>query len=147
MPTDHVIFAEAGILSILAGRKTQFRRVCDQSFQKAFSEGESSVPLTGGHFQSWYNLYQLVWVKESWRTLSECDHLPADCLRKERPVMPEAGIPIYLKPRGKSRRASSMPLWVCRLSIKLTGLRSQRLQDLSEDTARAEGIGWRYGVG
>ncbi len=94
-----------------------------------------------------------LWVRETWRTNKTLDHLSptgiADLLKGEIqcPVRYEAdGATVNgdkVQEWGKTRVAIHMPRWASRLTNTVTDVRVQRLQEISEEDARAEGI-WSY---
>lgn len=103
-----------------------------------------------------------LWVREAWRTARSLDHLSpqaiADrCLdagyRKPwAPLLYDADghrnsewrgfgpHPGAAEP-GKGRPSIHMPRWASRISLEITSVRVERLQDISDTDAVAEGIG------
>ncbi len=78
------------------------------------------------------------WVQEAWRVSSAHDDLPPSQLPKSLTVEYLADGPGMLD--GKTRHSIHMPRWASRITLEVTGVRVQRLQDISEADARAEGI-------
>ncbi|WP_420408634.1 hypothetical protein [Hoeflea sp.] len=100
-----------------------------------------------------------LWVRENWRTPESLDHLSpseiADQCKEAGYIGPwcprvteadnlthqwseEDGFSESL-PAGRLRASMHMPRWASRLTLKVTEVRVQRLQDISEDDAAAEG--------
>jgi hypothetical protein len=83
-----------------------------------------------------------LWVKEAWRTQPKNDHLPPSGLDPATAaVWFDASSDWqydYEKPRYRSARF--MPRWASRLTLTVTDIRVQRVQDISEADAVAEGF-------
>lgn len=83
-----------------------------------------------------------LWVREAWRAPSSCDHLPPRELSGG-PVWYEADASVSglrgLVHQGRLRPGMFMPRWASRITLEVTGVRVERLQDISEADAMAEG--------
>lgn len=90
-----------------------------------------------------------LWVREAWRTERAFDGIrPRDL-----PIFELPGLPIFYEasdngqastwgnPWGEQRRPSMfMPRWASRLTLVMTGVKVERLLDISEEDAIAEGV-------
>ena len=98
-----------------------------------------------GQFDPGVNWHDLVWVREHWRTARAYDDLTPSALSGEEPVKYEAdgteqmwGWPHLFLP-GRFRQGGHMPRWASRLTMTVTDVRVQRVQEISEADAKAEG--------
>ncbi|WP_261402604.1 hypothetical protein [Chenggangzhangella methanolivorans] len=107
------------------------------------------APWAGEEEGSWARIYpkvqpgDLLWVRETWAIGSIYDGCRPRDLNPER-------IPLWCGIRYaatqerlgiKDRAAIHMPRWASRLTLEVTDVRVERLQDISEDDAIAEGCG------
>jgi hypothetical protein len=82
-----------------------------------------------------------LWVREAWRACREADHLPPRDLTPAHRIWYEADQPaLGLDGAGKYRPPMFMPRWACRLVLEIVSVRVERLKDISDDDAIAEGI-------
>ena len=86
-----------------------------------------------------YRPGDLAYAREAWRTLAIYDHLPPRDLPDDAPIWYEADGPAP-EGFGRYRSAMHMPRNRSRITQRVTGVRVERLLDISEDDARAEGI-------
>lgn len=83
-----------------------------------------------------------LWVKETWRTWKDLDRIKPTALPRNCPPSPI----FYEADRdncdrhGKTRVSIHMPRWASRLTLIVTDVRIERLQDISEADAKAEGL-------
>jgi hypothetical protein len=156
-----ILFNGPMVRALLAGSKTQTRRVVKPQ-PTGFVGGPgvtlcdgSPAPLvpmndfagTCGHeiICPYGQPGDRLWVREAWAASSIydatppskiCDHLPRPF---ERPpcgiAYPASGGCIGLK----LRPSIHMPRWASRITLELTGVRVERLQDISRGDAMAEG--------
>lgn len=166
MAEKPIIFCQDMVRAILAGRKTRTRRVINQkllhTFDLAFQCGEISSPLEDDRISendlsyilqfAPYQVGDLLWVKETWEPaligipqynqqrgiIYKADDKDNVTLRHYLEVNVNQWLKYY--ERGGWCSARFMPKWVARLWLEVTKVRVERVQDITEDDAKAEGI-------
>lgn len=128
MNTRPIAFTPVNAAAIHAGQKTQTRRILI---------GPDSPPPPR------YQRGDQLWVREPWRAPALFDHLtPYELMHGGVPVAFEAEGPAALASPGRLRPGMFLPRKLARISLVLTGVRVERLQDISADDALAEGAAW-----
>jgi hypothetical protein len=150
-----ILFSAPMVLALLAGTKTQTRRAFSPRMEKlmraAAAMGEVSHFLDEGSMQPNDLDYvrsfcpygqpgDRLWVREShWWFKDECDH--------ETGYYPPAltADDVEYRADGESKRhgwrpSIHMPRWASRILLEITSVRVERLQDISEADALAEGV-------
>ena len=141
MADKPIIFSAPMVRALLAGRKTQTRRVLKPQPSFNGGNGDFTDPTAWGWFDEEGNHIDVldiqpngfvvgdrIWVRETWR---ETDSVPAS---------------IYYRADedwhvGSGWRSPiHMPREYSRLTLTVTDLRVQRVQDISEEDAVAEGV-------
>jgi hypothetical protein len=134
-----ILFSAPMVRAILAGHKTQTRRVLKpQPYELCEGEIPKQLHISVG---------DCLWVREAWRTHRSWDADPPRDIIPASPILYEADA-VDLQSRidaGKYRHARFMPRWVSRLTLTVTDVRVQRLQDISRDDAIEEGIVQTWG--
>ena len=148
-----ILFSSPMIRALLDGRKTQTRRVvklfdgnhADKAgcFRRGYDEepGEWMQYAAAG---AWvpvrvpYAVGDTLWVRETWAGDEDCgcvyraDHPTADLKRGD---LDEGEQQIR-----RWNPSIFMPRWASRLTLLVTDVRVQRVQEISEEDARAEGL-------
>ena len=122
-----ILFSAPMVQAILAGGKTQTRRPALRA---------SEYPMVPARCP-YGRIGDLLWVRETWGLL---DTEPSDG--------PERAHVFYRATDGKRpelryqlwRPSIFMPRWASRLTLRIVDVRAQRLQEISEADARAEGV-------
>lgn len=157
-----ILFSAPMVRAILDGRKTVTRRVvkpqpdpytteCESvTFTKPgkgiwlpTTTGRNTHSLSGPAFTCPYGQPgDQLWVRESFRFLrsDELLSVPRLGIRTERGCLWRASAPNDL---GPWKPSIHMPRWASRISLEITEVRVQRLQDITEDDAIREGATWR----
>ena len=156
-----IIFSGPMVRAILDGRKTQTRRVFrlpeDAKIDTAtgtytcFNTGAKKWKLKCPYGQAGDRL----WVRETWATSVGVDDQKPSVLDTPGkgygwPVWfasdgsvwwrgAKAGGPGFVD-RGRWRPSIHMPRWASRITLEVTGVRVERLQDISEEDCIAEGV-------
>lgn len=129
-----IIFKGEMVRAILAGTKTQTRRVVKPGFRVMHGINPDGSLLTNRIFRDGSNIRCLygtvgdrLWVRE---TFMPMPHLNAKAFYR-------ASDPLV---GGKWKPAIFMPRSLSRITLEITGVRVQRVQDISEADAIAEGV-------
>lgn len=137
-----VIFNSEMVRAILDGRKTQTRRI---------AKADNSNHLLGCPFGQVGNL---LWVREAFRVHSRATDVATLVYRaNERNSWTEQTrrVPVSVcnKPVSPEKWTPSihMPRWASRITLEITGVRVERLNDISHDDAKAEGCCYSRGGG
>lgn len=144
--TDRAINATAWeVRALLAGTKTQMRRILKPQpgwVADGVMYWRGTAAMIAAHRLP-YAVGDRLWVREPWRKEARFDHLPPRALQPGSLVSYEAdydGAPND-GCRGRLRPGMFMPRWASRLTLTVTEVRVQRLQDISTGDADAEGFG------
>lgn len=154
-----ILFSGPMVRAILSGQKTVTRR--------SFKVQPCGTPTwnTGYHvfdggpqyITSWLdeagrylecpygNRGARLWVREAWVADAQVDAVAPRDLSQGEPIQyPADGATrqtgCSMIAPGKTRPSIHMPRWVSRILLEITDVRVERLQDISEEQARAEGI-------
>jgi hypothetical protein len=148
-----ILFSAPMVRAILAGTKTQTRRVVKPQPDNDPAKHHPIEPYTNGRGNWNWVLAATghgtgdpfpcpygqpgdqLWVREAWSTHACFDAIPPRDLTT-RSIAYAADGPIKT---GKLRPGMFMPRWASRITLEVTGVRVERLQDISEADARAEG--------
>lgn len=169
--TDHpILFSGPMVRALLEGRKTQTRRVLKpqpptvEAVKQLSGTGCHWARPTPSPFfrpmgpvwavrQLWdgnaqvktpYHVGDRLWVRETWRTLQKWDHLKPSLVMDDFDKIDFAATGFHRNPLwawGKSRPSIFLPRWASRLTLTVTDVRVQQLQEISEEDAMAEGAG------
>jgi hypothetical protein len=151
-----ILFSAPMVLTLLADTKTQTRRAVKP--QPSPHSGRSGIevwhrrprpglllhPVTSEMAQ--YCPYgqpgDRLWVRETWRASLAYDLSPPRDIPLDSPILYEAGDGTLPSANaGRKRPGMFMPRWATRILLDVTEVRVERLQEISEADARAEGVG------
>lgn len=156
---DHpILFSAPMVRALLAGTKTQTRRIAEP-VSGEMKPGQiicMTGPRFGGtayRFQPKYAVGDRLWVREHWRTSYVLDCFsPKDLKASETAEVPYTPIryeadgttldfnPNDDPPFGRFRPSMFLPRWASRITLTVTDVRVERLQNISEADAVAEGV-------
>lgn len=144
-----ILFSAPMIRALIAGTKTQTRRILKPLPNRTifFDAGKAGL----NQFQSpRIAVGDRLYVREHWRAAADYDgHSPAKS-HNGKPVLPNFAMIAYEADTplpdgvGKHRQGMHMPRWASRLTLTVTDVRVERLQDISEADADAECFGGNY---
>ena len=154
MSEKPIIFSGEMVNAILGGRKTQTRRLvknlgvwvdgCMSMAKPEFNDfgDEAWIWPDGTTVNCPYGVIgDALWVRETWA--------PDMLIRRGTKPTPDMGViwkasddilPNQHRFGGRWNPPIFMPHWASRLTLRITDVRAERLQDISEEDAMAEGI-------
>jgi hypothetical protein len=144
-----ILFSAPMVRAILAGTKTQTRRVA-----KLTHAGHVKEP--GGH-RRWHTADfdarlacpygqpgDRLWVRETWvhvdDTDDKLDGMGSQTYWRASSFAPDMDTEWLHQHKLKWRPSIHMPRWASRITLEITGVRLERLQGISEADAIAEGV-------
>lgn len=144
-----ILFSSPMVRAIIAGRKTQTRRIVNWATVTSKYQSRGCFGVDGydtvndraierkpwrdgahiaGHLKAPYRAGDVLWVREKW-----CEHMDNGAVFYAADNWPaEAGM--------KWKPSIHMPYTACRLWLEVTGVKIERVQDISEADAQAEGV-------
>ena len=150
-----ILFSAPMVRAILEGRKTQTRRPCGDRIGQPDGVGRGYYTRKlGSHVWesglcTWHcpqgKPGDRLWVREGWRIASNWDeYSPSDlqdeagyCIsRSEIRYLADGDVDLS----GRDRRGIFMPRWVSRITLEITDVRIERVQEISETDALEEGV-------
>ena len=146
-----MLFSGPMVRAILEGRKTQTRRVVKHipalgSPDKwCGREHDPQFNAIAGDFRDYapYPVGTRVWVRETWRTDHANHQTKPSGLPVYEPIYYESTASCTVEPTmgwGVKRPAIFMMRWMSRITLGITDVRVERLQDICEEDAWEEGI-------
>ncbi len=148
-----IIFSAEEVRAVLAGRKTMFRRVVKP--QPTWHNTSHPIVQGDGVFfgiisndfpqQDWRCPFgapgDRLWVQETWATEPQFEHLrpsqiPASAQHSSRCVFGRHLVYNW----HRFRPPVHMPRWASRLTLEVTEVRVERVQEISIEDIRAEGL-------
>lgn len=145
MTAKPILFSTPMVRAILDGRKTQTRRRLKNSGTEPqwrpelSSSGEwllvSDDPLCGGRVGAGVRIKvgDILWVRETWRSNHDGDPSQGIQYRADKPD--------NWRDQTVWKPSIHMPRRASRITLRVTAVKVERLQDISEDDAKAEGAG------
>lgn len=145
MAIKPILFNTEMVEAILEGQKTQTRRTVKQPpivgdimrdekgwyYEDGTRNGHSLIPQ--------FSTGDILWVRETWGKLTECDVFPPYEPHEERFIYrADRGDPDHFQ--AKWHPSIHMPKEAARIFLRVKDVRVERLQDMDEDAAIAEGI-------
>lgn len=139
-----IFFKGAMVRAILSGQKTVTRRTLKMphGFWETSPTGEL-VPIPANC--PYGKPGERLWVRESWATDAQLNAIAPRDLSQGEPIeyladgaVRQTGCSMITQ--GKARPSIHMPRWVSRILLEITHVRVERLQDISNEQAIAEGV-------
>lgn len=163
MKARPILFSGPMVSAILRGQKTQTRRTVKPQPVELMEDGaHTKYAWRRGLYA--LRMYpsnsamlahcpygtpgDLLWVRETWSVGKCADGLSPTCLHIGTWIKDNGGCwyaaggePAHpISPKGKVRSSLHMPRWASRLTLEVTRVRVERLQDISEADAIGEGM-------
>jgi hypothetical protein len=133
MKETPILFSSPMVRAILEGRKTQTRRIVKgQALEFLESFVPEFVSLKENGFSKYGYAGDKLWVKETWKYVDFCG--------EDNGYVYRATDPDWESMEGWTWKPSIfMPKVASRITLNITGIKIQRLQDITEEDAMKEG--------
>lgn len=143
-----IIFNTEMVRAILEGRKTQTRRIVKVQPDGVTKNGEPYIFNGNNHpVVSFRGIDEIkcpygkaghqLWVRETWRE----DAIQYEHAKTQISYKADSQLLINGKPLNfKWKPSIHMPKWASRITLEITDIRVERVQEITEDDSKAEGI-------
>jgi hypothetical protein len=161
-----ILFSAPMVKAIIAGHKTQTRRVVKPSaYQKRYVKGswgkrvptmkewnlmagdaQTAIKVSAGKYECPYGQPgERLWVRETWACRAKIERVLGVCYRADEVTIsyPDRIMElakIGTRYAGNWRPSIFMPRWASRITLEIAEVRVERVQDISEADAKAEGM-------
>jgi len=145
-----ILFTAPMVQAILDGRKTQRRRplkikLCGGKKHNIDFTDDKEWAIARAGECPYGQIGDELWVRETWGTDKQVDDVKPSELSKGEPTYYPATnhvieVACKMMTLGKKRPSIFMPRWASRIQLKITDIRVERLQDISDEDAYSEGI-------
>ncbi len=149
MKTKPILFSTEMVQAILEGRKMQTRRVIKglEELQEPFFQSlvqHASGLITFSSLETdkviepknpYGNVGDILWVREKFKKLVNCETGEFEYYS----YYADMPLKFHLQFPSKHKPSIHMPKEACRLFLKITNVRVERLWDISEEDSKAEG--------
>ncbi|HGM8370932.1 TPA: hypothetical protein ACKQBB_006790 [Pseudomonas aeruginosa] len=147
-----ILFNDQMVCAILEGMKTVTRRVVKPQPDFLGSMVDPNTPFktldAGLHARitcPYGEPGDRLWVREAWAADAQVDAIAPSDLSQGEPIWYPADLSVRqtgcsMISKGRVRLSIHMPRWACRILLEITAVRVERLQDISEEQALAEGV-------
>lgn len=144
-----ILFSTPMVQAILEGRKIMTRRIVkfpkDYDGKAVFNNGHFGLKYSSNEFNGCvhrlgpkWDAGDIIWVRESWKA----NEIPIGW-----PYHYKALNDTFTHPENEKWKPSiHMPKAACRIWLEVTDVRVERLQDITEEDAKAEGAEKAYDV-
>ncbi len=145
-----ILFSAPMVRALLSGAKTQTRRLMkpqpadDIRLHRFPNESHAWISSFGHKYgrQTAHSCPQgragdSLWVRESWQTHCDKDGITPRDLPPETDVQYPATYEHWV---SKRRPGIHMPRWASRITLQITDVRVQKVKDITEEDAKAEGV-------
>jgi hypothetical protein len=143
-----ILFSAPMVRALLAGEKVQTRRIlkpqpigddiCVYLGSGCYGFAAPDGTHLSGDYNAKFDVGDVLWVRETWHGMLDWDRAKPSEMPMQ--YVRYAADDCISHSFGKKRPAIFMPRWASRLTLTVTDVRVQRLQDVSEEDARAEGV-------
>lgn len=138
MKEHPIIFSGPMVRAILTGSKTQTRRVVKpqppDGYRLHSAAGSNANGLANFKVRPPYRVGDTLWVRETWANVLANG---LDIGSGQRRTIYAVDCPAT-NPRW--RPSIHMPRWASRITLEVIGVRVERLQEITEEEARKEGV-------
>lgn len=147
MATKPILFSTPMVQAILDGRKTMTRRIINPKLIKDWAgAGFAEQFINWTNHNAPHQPGDILWVRETWAPASQNRYILRADYRDEKTMIPyeQCGMNVEVS-LVRFHPSIFMPKSACRLFLRVTDVRAERLQEITYDDCLREGM-WNKGT-